>query len=245
VDAIDRLEVAIAGSELRLMASMRERDPDVDLAIRFQTALGIEYSGPAPAAAVSAWHNVSRLNMDFYEVTESLECLSAIPIYLRSFPYRKLGISRSGYLQYHTENWLHETYILEKRFESCFTRLKRDYRHDQLSGEVARAVDAGISLIRTSLRSAKAVRSDHVHKSRAVDRDILILRSEELRGAHTAEQSNEVEPMFRRVRRLKAKELDELSRQIRSVVDQALAPLCEVIVVWDLPNPHLRLPAPV
>jgi hypothetical protein len=244
MDAIDRFSVAVTGSQVRFSLSAREVGIEPLIDLELGARLGA-LDASAPQEMILRWQFLRQVFTDFYEVELSLECLNNVPVYLRRFPYRNLGISRAAHLQYHSENWLNEVYILEERFKGFSRRLARAYREQARSSDVKSATDAGIEAVSKGLQELCSTRGDHVHNARYVDRDILILSSSESIAARDPNSPYDPDREFRRIRRLKAAEIAGLNGLVREVVAQATAPLVDLLVVWEPPHAWLKEPIPV
>lgn len=105
----------------------------------------------------------------FSEIASSFESIQNIPIYLSTFPYRKKGVSKFGYLKYHIENYLHETYILEKRLLSYLDILKKKYKNEKNNNLIKNELGNLEKLVRDSFKNLDHARSSHVHKMRFSD----------------------------------------------------------------------------
>ena len=243
VNALDWLSASLCVSQIDVERELDTIEPLAGSKLRLRSALDQDTPCGFPAQTVTRWQTLEDLSIRFYEVEQSLECLANVPVYMRRFPYRSSGISRSAYLQYHYENWLNETYILETRFVRFAGHIKKAFARDPLAREVSLAADAGTQIIKGGLAAAKEVRGEHVHETRTFDRDILMLGTWERSKVRNPAFPYDVEKEFRRVRRAKAAELTELNALIFETVLAACGPLKDELVIENERWPVFRTPA--
>lgn len=101
----------------------------------------------------------------FTEVSDTLQRLFDIAVYVRRFPFRRTQIPRARYLRFHIEAYFHEIYILRERLLTLAKRATRAYRksmHRDLATEVAGRLDRIVS----ALEDLISVRARHVHELR-------------------------------------------------------------------------------
>ena len=105
------------------------------------------------------------------EILSSLWAIENISIYVRSFPYKKQGISPLSYLQYHIENYLNEIYILKTRLISYLNILEKAYSKFKQERVTSKTLKPLYSAVTTAFKPYAEVRGSHVHVSRFMDED--------------------------------------------------------------------------
>ena len=111
------------------------------------------------------------------EILNAVWAIENIAIYIRSFPYKKQGVSQVSYLQYHIENYLNELYILQARLISYLNILKKVYKKSDQAKEVNKAINPLYNIIKKAFSGYVTLRGAHVHEKRYSDEDIKRLSS--------------------------------------------------------------------
>src|SRR5437762_800785 len=70
----------------------------------------------------------------FVEIANAAETLHDMRIYVRRFPFGGTSISRSKYLRFIIESYLHESYILTQRLLAYPEKIRRVLARDDASG---------------------------------------------------------------------------------------------------------------
>ncbi len=94
--------------------------------------LEVDKQAEAWASTLTRWW-YSYHFIEFGEIMESVDNLHNIAVYIRRFPYARLGVEKGAFLRYHVENYLNELYILQKRMEAYLTAISRMYKLDPRS----------------------------------------------------------------------------------------------------------------
>ncbi len=114
------------------------------------------------------------------EILNAAWAMENIAIYIRSFPYKKQGVSQVSYLQYHIENYLNELYILRTRLISYLDILKKVYRKSDQWKEVDKAIKPLYKIVKDTFSGLTMLRGAHVHVERYSDEDIKRLSTLDL-----------------------------------------------------------------
>lgn len=114
------------------------------------------------------------------EILNAAWAIENIAVYMRSFPYKKQGVSQLSYLQYHIENYLNELYILRARLLSYLDILKKGYRKSDNAKEVDKAIKPLYKVVENAFSGYTTLRGSHVHVERFSDEDIKRLTTLDL-----------------------------------------------------------------
>jgi hypothetical protein len=114
------------------------------------------------------------------EIIKTIEAIENIGTYLRSFPYKKQGISPLSYLQYHVENYMNEIYILKTRLIAYLDILKKSYGKSDQANEVLNKITPLYSVVSDALKPYSVVRGAHVHELRYSDQELSRLATLDL-----------------------------------------------------------------
>ena len=123
---------------------------------------------------------ISKLYRGLIEVHTSLESLKAFEVYISRFPYSKTTISRSQYLRFIIESYLHEFYILKERTNAYLTTVVRAYRSDYRHSIYVSKTKPLFKAIPNIFDNLLKARGGHVHQSRYTDNDLDKLDALEL-----------------------------------------------------------------
>lgn len=139
------------------------------------------------------------------EIIESLSNIHNIAIYIKTFPYRRQGVSRVAYLRYHIESYYEEIYILKERLIAYLTTVTRAYRKSGYAKTVEETLAPLFSTVSDTLKAYVDRRGAHVHLTRYYDDDIERLSTLELLSSQQGELAESLAPLYhetyRQVRR--------------------------------------------
>jgi hypothetical protein len=160
----------------------------------------------------------------FSEIASSFESIQNIPIYLSTFPYKKKGVSRCGYLKYHVENYLHETYILEMRLLTYLRILKRKYGNEKSGDLIKNELEKLEKFVRGSFKNLDTTRGSHVHARRFSDEEIDRLSTIETLSNSEDEQFVGIinliyDDAYKKARKKWTKTIDDNSASILKLLD--------------------------
>lgn len=173
----------------------------------------------------------NKLFKPFSEIFSNLEALENIGIYVRSFPYKRQGISQVDYLKYHVENYLNEIYILKNRLIAFLTLIERAYRKCERSDQIHAILRPIYELVSTALDGYINVRGAHVHENRYSDSDFDRLGTLNLLSKSG---DDEVSRLFKGLfsecyRTTRRKWVGKIRRDIRAI-EQLLEIYCTALV---------------
>lgn len=165
-----------------------ERNPKQHKISAFDTILSKtpytnEFKPPIPKTYFLA----NKLFRPLSEIMNSFECLENILVYVRSFPYKRQGISRVSYLKYHVENYLNELYILKNRLVAYCMILERAYRKSDNAESIAITLTSISQKVHGVFEGYISIRGVHVHEHRFSDHDFDRLASLELLTTHSTD----------------------------------------------------------
>lgn len=116
----------------------------------------------------------------YSEISNSLETLRLIELFLNIPPPDVDGINYSNYLTYHVHNYLQEMYILKERLKTYLTKIQRKY-NKVLDNEILKNIISPLINIVTSSLSGitgkNGVRHEHVHSEKFKDDELNWLSS--------------------------------------------------------------------
>jgi hypothetical protein len=122
----------------------------------------------------------NKLFRPLIEIINTVDAIENIAIYMRSFPYKRQGISQAIYLKYHVENYLNELYLLKNRLVSYLKLIDKSYKKSKCSEQVAKIIFPLYTLVSEILEGYIKVRGVHVHQYRYSDDDFNRLSTLEL-----------------------------------------------------------------
>lgn len=116
--------------------------------------------------------HAKRIFRPLSEVLNSFESIQNISVYIRSFPYKRQGISEVNYLRYHIENYLNELYILKLRLERYLKTLSRAYKRTKWKDQINKIVEKLNSYVQQAFEVSINARGYHIHEYRYTDDDL-------------------------------------------------------------------------
>lgn len=105
------------------------------------------------------------------EIFNTVESIENIAIYIRTFPYKRQGISKVSYLKYHVENYLNELYLLKNRLIAHLNLIEKSYKKSATSLHVSQKIKPLYDVISKVLEGYVELRGIHVHQYRYSDYD--------------------------------------------------------------------------
>lgn len=152
------------------------------------------------------------------EILKSLEVIENISVYIRSFPYKRQGISKESFLRYHIENYLNELYILKLRLERYLKILSRAYKRTKRNDAINKAVESLSSFVQKSFEGYKTTRGYHVHQHRYTDNDLDRLTTLFLFSRSKEKWGNTVRLLFKLTYRdIRRKWLKKIESDIKGI----------------------------
>lgn len=106
------------------------------------------------------------------EIISSYTALKNIPIYIRTFPYRKYNISPLDYLRYHIENYINDLTILRNRLIAYCNKINNAYKKTSYYGKVAKHTKKLRKIVFKYFERYCDIRDSHVHQIRYSDNDM-------------------------------------------------------------------------
>lgn len=116
----------------------------------------------------------------YSEISNSLETLGLIELFLKIPPPEEDGINYSNYLSYHVHNYLQEMYILKERLKTYSVKIQRKYNEVLGKEELNIIISLLMSIISSSLNGITGidgVRNKHVHSEKFKDNELNWLSS--------------------------------------------------------------------
>lgn len=112
---------------------------------------------------------LSSLLFNYGELDESLKRFRIISILIKQYPklssWDKVGLSKTIYLRYHYEAFLHEAYLYRERMRLFLNTLKKQCKQNGLSKE-AEYIEQVLKDFLHSMEGVNNVRGRHVHVRR-------------------------------------------------------------------------------
>ena len=116
-----------------------------------------------------------RIWVSYREISESLDTLTSIPVYLGHFPSSlPRRITRLGWVRYHMENYFNELYVFQNRAAAFLKQLRRSYRSQSCVLPLTECCNKFEKVLKDSLSSVVAARGQHVHERRFDDTSLRI-----------------------------------------------------------------------
>ena len=116
----------------------------------------------------------------YSEISNSLETLRLIELFLKISPPEVDGINFSNYLTYHVHNYLQEMYILKERLITYSVKIQRKYNKVLDKEKLDNIISLLMSIITSSLNGITGndgVRNTHVHFEKFKDDELNWLSS--------------------------------------------------------------------
>jgi hypothetical protein len=168
------------------------------------------------------------------EIIEALWAIEEIAIYVKSFPYRKQGISPMRYLQYHIENYLNEVYIFKTRLLVYLKILEKAYIRANNGQVTDGKLKPLYSAVNQVFKTYNEVRGSHVHVARFKDEDIsrlstlqLLSQSKDISFARL--MKDEFEATYRNVRKKWADKIEKESSAFHMLLDYYFEELTKML----------------
>lgn len=114
------------------------------------------------------------------EIIDAVDTIENIAIIIRSFPYKRQGISPVKYLKCHVENYFNELYILKSRMVSSLKLIERSYKKSDISEEVVKTVSTLLDIVSKIFDGYIKTRGAHIHEFRYSDADFTRMTMLEL-----------------------------------------------------------------
>ena len=227
-------EAAMSREAKTLLAELLEAKPDVVS----RRILGLLDAGEDGSQRDEVWTEpkeqlVIQLHLRFGEIAESVEALQDIAVYVRSFPYRRSGISKVTYLRYHVENYLDELYILQNRMKAYLVFIARQYRLDSRSDRISALGQAVKEHFTEALSDAVTARGTHVHQRRHSDQDLVRLRLLWPLRDDEPRRENIYELSYKQARKSKRLWIEQTNRMIETLLDVYFEYLLELLFDHD------------
>ncbi len=169
------------------------------------------------------------------EIVESYESIQNIPVYLSIFPYKKKGISKSSYLKYNVENYLHELNILQLRLESYLVVINRAYKKSKIKSILLSKSKKLNDLIKGAFSGYILTRGRHVHQFRYTDDSInrlslldLLVHSPEKKFAAFIDW--QYEEAYKKIRKEWREKIKNDCKSIDALLDVYFKTLYKVLV---------------
>jgi len=170
------------------------------------------------------------------EIIGSIEIIDLIPTFFKTFPYKRSGMSKARYLQYHIGNYFVEIGNLNYRLELYAGKIKNAY------GKIAKN-KKNIELIAKTLQKYRKtvfkglidIRDSHVHKFRYTDKEIDRLLELELIAKYADKSKRDIllkvqhENAFKKIRKKWNSLIKENDVQIEQTLDFYFETLLKIV----------------
>ena len=174
-----------------------------------------------------------KLFYGFREISDSYYSLIDIETYIGRFPYGNSEISRTRYLGYQMENFLHEAYILKERLRSYLASIVRLYKKDSKHQELLNAKEILLPIIEGVFSRIKDVRGVHVHQRRFSDEDLEQLKTLEFLEKIGDKELSKIRDIFKIVYRTTRKKykltIKKNNKKIKDFLDMYFDRLSPII----------------
>lgn len=153
------------------------------------------------------------------EIFSTMETIENISVYMRTFPYKRYGVSKLSYLKYHIESSLNEIYILKIRLETYLRVIEKVYKALPNYTKRQGLIKNTRKFINKSLDNIVRTRGWHVHRYRYTASDLDHLLTLELFSKYNDEDDDDkpfwcksvfFKQSFKAVRKKRIKEIKEL-----------------------------------
>lgn len=140
-------------------------NPEMSRAIRehiWDEGPGVVKNGAPPTPAEQRFFDLFKALID---VSKSLEIMGHVPIYINSFPFKK--VDKSDYLRYHVGAYLQEVYIFKCRLFKFLSLVSRGAPKN-----IKLDIEKFKKLLEASLDGILRTRGTHVHFSPYSEKDL-------------------------------------------------------------------------
>ncbi|WP_342049890.1 MULTISPECIES: hypothetical protein [unclassified Cupriavidus] len=209
----------------------------------------LDYTPPSDAPMPSDLTPEEELFMRYFkafnEVSNTLDVIEDMKIYVSRFPFGRTRISRERYLSLQISTYLNEIYILKTRLIS-FARLIKDT--NKLSANrpvIDSAMGPMFSYIADSFRGIEDTRGSHVHTARYHDDDILRIATFEMLSKYTDWGEDHLNEAYKFARRKWLKTIATNQIAIDGVIDTFFLAAWRCIYAPEARFDMAKLHAPV
>jgi hypothetical protein len=171
----------------------------------------------------------------FSEIMTTVEMMECIPIYVRNFPFKKHGVSKTRYIQYHVGNYFVEVGNLRNRLILFVQGIKKAYRNANDNKKIAGVMKSLNEYIISSFKGVQAIRDEHIHQFRYTGVSVNRLSTLELcrKFDYSFKQAISIdylyESAFREGRRLWSKHITGELKVIQEILDNYFKIVIETI----------------
>jgi len=169
------------------------------------------------------------------EIMSTIEIIELIPLFIKTFPYSRKGMSKSRYIQYHVGNYFVEVGNLNYRLKLYLNKLKNAYRKTAKKKEHIDQITKILQKYReTVLKGPIGVRDNHIHNFRYSDKELDRLATIELLNGEGKSREElllglQYEAAFKKARHKWIKQIKENSSQIEQIIDFYFKALMKIV----------------
>lgn len=179
----------------------------------------------------------------FTEISNNIETLKLINIFINKEPPNDAEINYSNYLTYHVHNYFQEMYILKERLTTYGTKIQRKYKNvtDSILIENVKNMIVDTTNSLKSITGDGGIRNLHVHEKKYTDEDLNWLSSTTLLvNSNHIDYTPAQEDAYKKTRDKCSKIIEENNTNLMIILDRYFGALLPVISKDNIViKPHL------
>ena len=172
----------------------------------------------------------------FSEISNSLDTLRLIELFIKTNPPEENGINYSNYLTYHVHNYLQEMYILKERLKTYATKIQRKYAKAIDEESVTKIIESLMKIITESLGNITGdggIRNLHVHAKRFADDELNWLSSTTFLAALNDEFKIHSTTAYKSAKNKWQKTIENNNSELNKLIDLYFNTIYSIISVDD------------
>lgn len=178
----------------------------------------------------------------FTEISNNMDTLKLINIFINKEPPNDAEINYSNYLTYHVHNYFQEMYILKERLTTYGTKIQRKYKKvtDSILIENVKNMILDTTNSLKSITGDGGIRNLHVHEKKYTDDDFNWLSSTTLLvKSSNIDYTPAQEDAYKKARDKWSKTIEENNKHLMILLDRYFEALLPVISKDDIViKPH-------
>lgn len=168
----------------------------------------------------------------FTEISNNIDTLKLINVFINKKPPKDTEINYSNYLTYHIHNYFQEMYILKERLTTYATKVQRKYKkvteEDLIQNVKDMIIDTTKSL--ASITGDGGIRNLHVHEKKYTDEELNWLSSTTfLVNARHVRYTPAQKDAYKKARNKWSKVIEGNNRNLDVILDKYFETLLSVI----------------
>lgn len=168
----------------------------------------------------------------FTEISNNMDTLKLINIFINKEPPNDVEINYSNYLTYHIHNYFQEMYILKERLTTYGTKVHRKYKKvtEEILIENVKSMISDTTSSLSTITGDKGVRNLHVHEKKYTDEDLNWLSSTTfLVNSNHIDYTPAQEDAYKKTRNKWSKIIEDNNKNLMVILDKYFETLLPVI----------------